>query len=117
MTRGQRIKSKREELNISLTDFSKKVNVSKQTLYKYENDIVTNIPYDKIVEISNALDVTPGYLMGWEDTENSTAASETLINLYIKNEQDREFMELYHKASPELRQAVLAALKSATQDS
>ena len=48
-------------------DLAKAVNSSKQTIYKYENDIVTNIPYDKIILLAKALNTTTAYLMGWED--------------------------------------------------
>ena len=113
MTRGQRIKAKREELNIPQTDFAKRVNISKQTLYKYENDIVTNIPYDKVVEMANALGVTPAYIFGWE----GPSAEERLLNAYINNAQDQEFLDLYHKADPVIRQAVLNFLRNAPHDS
>lgn len=69
MTKGQRIRLRREELNISQTDLAEKIDVSKQTLYKYETDIVTNIPSDKIEAIAKILDTTPGYIMGWEDSD------------------------------------------------
>lgn len=65
MTKGQRIRQKREELNISQTDLANKINVSKQTLYKYENDIVTNIPSDKVEILAKELDTTPAFIMGW----------------------------------------------------
>ena len=113
MTRGKRIKLRREELNIPQTDFAKRVNISKQTLYKYENDIVTNIPYDKVVEIAAALDVSPAYIFGWEENE----PEERLLNAYINNAQDQEFLDLYHKADPVIRQAVLNFLKNAPHDS
>lgn len=48
MTVGERIKYVREQAGISQVDFAVRMNVSKQTLYKYENNIVTNIPSDKI---------------------------------------------------------------------
>lgn len=66
MTKGQRIKYKREELNISQTDLANQIGVSKQTLYKYENDIITNIPSDIIEKLSLKLNVSPAYIMGWE---------------------------------------------------
>jgi len=65
-TKGQRIKSKRESLNISQTDLAKLIGVSKQTLYKYENDIITNIPSNIIERLSEHLECTPAYLMGWD---------------------------------------------------
>mgnify|MGYP002974353835 CR=1 FL=1 len=43
MTTGERIKEVRNKLGISQVDFADKINVSKQTLYKYENNIITNI--------------------------------------------------------------------------
>lgn len=67
MTIGDRIKCEREKKNISQTDLAKAISVSKQTLYKYENNIITNIPSDKIEKISEILDITPTYIMGWND--------------------------------------------------
>lgn len=70
MTKGQRIKIKRESLNISQTDLAKKCDISKQTLYKYENDIVTNIPSDVIEKLASNLGCSPAYIMGWKDFES-----------------------------------------------
>ena len=69
MTIGERIKKKRIESGFSQVDFANKIDVSKQTLYKYENNIITNIPSDKIEAISKVLNPSPMYLMGWEDLE------------------------------------------------
>lgn len=71
MTIGERIKSIRENLHISQVDFADKINVSKQTLYKYENNIVTNIPSDKIEAIASIGNTSPAYIMGWEDDKTS----------------------------------------------
>lgn len=67
MTVGDRIRKEREAINMSQTDLAEKVNISKQTLYKYEMNIITNIPSDKIEYIARTLNVSPAYLMGWED--------------------------------------------------
>ena len=40
--------------------------MSRQTIQRYESGVIGNIPYDKIEGIAKALNVTPGYLMGWE---------------------------------------------------
>ncbi len=67
-TIGQRIRNLRcNKLGISQVAFADAINVSKQTLYKYENDIITNIPSDKIEAIAEVCNVSPAYLMGWED--------------------------------------------------
>lgn len=65
-TKGERIKEAREKIGMSQTDMADRIGVSKQTLYKYENDIITNIPSDKIEEISALTGVSPAYIMGWE---------------------------------------------------
>ena len=84
MTKGQRIKQRRSDLNLSQSDVAKKIGVRKQTLYKYENDIVTNIPSDKIEKLASALDTTEAYLMGWDT--NSTI--DYMVSLrHIKEEK------------------------------
>ena len=66
MTVGERIRALRERLGISQVDFATKINVSKQTLYKYENNIITNIPSDKIEAAAQVGSISPSYLMGWD---------------------------------------------------
>lgn len=66
-TKGARIKKAREKIGMSQTDMAEKIGVSKQTLYKYENDIITNVPTDKIEAISRLAGVSPSYIMGWEN--------------------------------------------------
>lgn len=73
MTIGDRIKQIRELKNIGQTELAEKISVSKQTLYKYENNIVTNIPSDKIEALAKELSTTPGYLMGWNVSETKPA--------------------------------------------
>ena len=94
MTKGQRIRSLRETLMISQTDLAEKIQVSKQTLYKYENDIVTNIPSDKIEALAVELNTTPSYLMGWPGDEEA-------ISFYAQ----------YLSLSPEKQSAFLSYLK------
>ncbi|MBC5685597.1 helix-turn-helix transcriptional regulator [Roseburia sp. NSJ-9] len=70
MTIGERIKEVRTRLGISQVSFADKIGVSKQTLYKYENNIITNIPSDKIEAIAKVSGYSPSYLMGWEEPED-----------------------------------------------
>lgn len=73
-TIGTRIKEAREKVALSQTDMAERIGVSKQTLYKYENDIITNIPSDKIEAISKLTGVSPAYIMGW-DTQTTNRAN------------------------------------------
>ena len=70
MTKGERIKALREAAGMSQTKMASRINVSKQTLYKYENDIVTNIPSDKIEAIAEVTGTTPAFIMGWQGADN-----------------------------------------------
>lgn len=79
MTIGERIRKKREDAGISQTDLADAIDVSKQTLYKYENNIITNIPSDKIEKISKILDISPVYIMGWDE---SYYLGENLQNIF-----------------------------------
>lgn len=105
MTKGQRIKQKREELNISQTDLANQVGVSKQTLYKYENDIVTNIPSDVIERLSFRLQCDPSYIMGWDLPKEVDADPRDMEKAY-------DLYERYRNAIPEVQAAVETLLKS-----
>lgn len=81
MNIGEKIKCRREILGLSQTELAKKINSSKQTLYKYENGIITNIPSDKIELLATVLETTPAYLMGWDDnlTEDNAIFTASLL--------------------------------------
>ena len=65
---GKRIKDLRNSIGMSQVEFADKIGVSKQTLYKYENDIITNIPSDKIEAAAKLCGASPAALMGWTDS-------------------------------------------------
>ena len=64
---GDRIKHKREELNMSQEELAGKVGYkSRSSINKIECD-GRGLPQSKIVAFAKALETTPAYLMGWED--------------------------------------------------
>lgn len=67
MTIGNRIKDARIRKGLSQEELAKAINSTKQAIYKYENEIVTNIPMDKVEKLALILGTTPAYLMGWEE--------------------------------------------------
>lgn len=100
MSIGQRIKAARERRDMTLDDVAKLCNTTRQTIYKYENEIVTNIPYDKIVLLSQALDVSPSHLFGWEEKKNSpgepqlTEGEKAILELFRRVPEDRQELVL-----------------------
>ena len=74
MDKGQRIKHLRELKHISKTDLAEMIGTSKQNLYKYENGIITNIPSDKIELMAQIFNVSPCYIMGWDQSTDERRA-------------------------------------------
>ena len=101
MTVGDRIRTTRKREGISQTDLAQKMGVIKQTLYKYETGIVTNIPSEKIEAAAAALGVTPGYLMGWEEQDADSVS-------YVRH---RAINDLLDKLSPEDLQMVEGVIR------
>lgn len=77
MTTGERIKKLREHRGLTQSALGEAIGESKQTIYKYESSIITNIPLSNIEALADALSVSPAYLVGWNsdnsrDTSNPT---------------------------------------------
>lgn len=77
-----RISHKKTELNLSYQDMSDKTGLSKSTLQRYITGDIRNLGLDKLEILAKALDVTPGYLMGWED-ENEDPILENIPGIIL----------------------------------
>lgn len=73
MTTGQRMKKRRKEIGLSAEKVAEILKVSPATIYRYENGEIEKVPGDRLGPIANALQTTPGYLMGWESISGSPA--------------------------------------------
>ena len=113
MDKGRLLKLLREAKQIRLTRAAELVGVSKQTLYKYENNIVTNIPSNVIEKLASLYDTTPGYIMGWEEVEvtiDKASDQEAIINAYYQKlvrmsikDRELELINKYRAASQEVQ--------------
>jgi transcriptional regulator with XRE-family HTH domain len=77
MNKAERFKRLRLLNDLTMEELAKKLHVSKSTIYKYENSIITNIPSDKIEMMSVIFNVSPSYLLGWVEND---AFSKDLAN-------------------------------------
>lgn len=68
MEMGEKIKYHRLKLNMTLEELGDKVGVGKSTVRKWENGMIANMKRDKIAKLAKALNVSPGYLMGWTES-------------------------------------------------
>lgn len=70
MSLGEKVKLKREELNLSQEELAEKMNYkSKTSIHKIEVGI-TDLPLSKVKELAAVLKTTPAYLMGWEEDKS-----------------------------------------------
>lgn len=71
----KRIKRRREELGLTQEELATKMGYkSRSSINKIEMG-ENDIPQSKIVQFAAALDTTPAYLMGWEDTPSPVASN------------------------------------------
>lgn len=91
----ERMKNRREELNMSYQTLADKVGISKSTLQRYETGNIKNMPVDKLEAVADALMVSPAYLMGWEEKQPTTIAAHFDGDEFTEDELDeiRQFAE------------------------
>lgn len=74
MNIGERIKKIRKQKKLTLVELGEKIGLKKSTISRYEkNDI--NIPSDKLEKIAHALNISPQYLLGFEEVQNDIDTS------------------------------------------
>jgi repressor LexA len=76
---GVRIRERRKDIGMTQEELGKRVGVTKATINKYETGIVVNMKRPTIEHIAQALDVPPGYLMGWTDNTTSVQTNNGVI--------------------------------------
>ncbi len=88
---GNKIKSRRIELDISQDELAEKIGyTSKSTISKIESG-KTDVARDKVVEIAHALQVSPAYLMGWEEEQSCYNSRIKFEGMYSSN-NTKEFL-------------------------
>ena len=78
MTQGERIRLFREKKGLTLEELGKRSNTTPQTIYKYESNIVTNIPYDRLLILAKVLEVEPWEILGWEAPKKQITKADNL---------------------------------------
>lgn len=61
------VRNRRSELGITLEEVGKIVGVSKATVQRWESGAIKNVRRDKIEKLAKALQISPAYLMDWEE--------------------------------------------------
>lgn len=134
MTKGERIKARREALGLSVGELATRLNKNRATIYRYENGDIEDMPITVLEPLAKALNTTPAYIMGWEeepldfesllnalnqarskpDSPEIAEAVEKLINpepRVVIMGYDGRRMEFTDKASIDFFESVAEALK------
>ena len=99
MNMGERIKELRISKGYTQEELGKRLGLKKAAIQKYENGDVENIKRSKIKLLADVLDVTPSYIMGWEEptatlkhqpTEELTEVERKLIFSYRNLSHDNK---------------------------
>lgn len=64
---GQKIKQRRKQLNMSADDVANLLNISRSTVFRYENGRIRKVPADILEKLAEILLTTPAYLIGNHD--------------------------------------------------
>jgi transcriptional regulator with XRE-family HTH domain len=115
MELGTKIKQLRLRANLTQEELAIACGTTKQTIHKYETGIISNIPASKIKLMSDKLNTTPAYLMGWEYSEKK---NDIISDVILRLRSDDEFLkavESMYKLSPEQLSAVLPILQALKQ--
>lgn len=84
---GLKIFNARKNLQMSRVDLGKKVNLHESTIKRYEDGHIKSLDIEKLKEFAYALNISPAYLMGWEEntefkTDNvSTFTQEEILHI------------------------------------
>ena len=100
MTVGDRIRQTREDKDITQTKLAQMIGLSdKSSISKIEKS-GDDVSLKNIERIAEALNVTPSYLMGWNDMPNQLSIYDLDENYQITNESINEnFERMYYNKS------------------
>ena len=100
---GERIKELRKIANLSQEELGRRVGLQRAAINKYERGMVTNIPLAVIEKLAQVLDVSPTYIVGWDDTSPNPLSTEVKILQGVKQfygDDVIDLMESYTELSP-----------------
>ena len=78
MTIADRIRNRRIELGLSVDDLADRLHKNRATVYRYESNYIKTYSPDVISSLADALQTTPAYFYGYEDSEPDMFQSDDL---------------------------------------
>lgn len=89
----QKIKNRRIELNLLLSDVAEAVGVNISTVSRWEAGEIANMGRDKVVKLAKVLKISPAVIMGWDENiefhrslDIESRFNDMLVELSIRND-------------------------------
>jgi transcriptional regulator with XRE-family HTH domain len=82
MTTGERIRTRRKQLGMSVDDLAAKLGKNRATIYRYESDTI-EMPASLLKPLADALDTIPDELMDWGDLLVSEMERQDKMNEFL----------------------------------
>lgn len=98
--KGSIIKKLREGADMAQEQLAQKLDVTKQTIFKYEKNIITNIPSDKIEQLADIFGVSPLVILGRKSIDEDNLCK-----------FDQRLIDAYHAADPSTQKVIRIMLK------
>ena len=110
---GERIKIRREQLNMTQSELAKKVGyTSRSSVAKVEAN-ANGMVQSKLTAFAEALQTTPAYLLGWEE-EIPNKNEDAVSDIFIRMRTDSKFLEatqMLYNLNEEQLNAVITMLQ------
>ena len=74
----------RLQQGLSIDDLAYRLGKNRTTIYRYENGDIENLPLGILDSLAEALNTTPAYLMGWENSSSNYTVHEAYESLEPK---------------------------------
>lgn len=81
---GRKLFNARKKKEMSRACLGKMVNLHESTVKRYEDGQIKTLDIEKMKEFANALDITPEFLMGWEEEVGNTETDSSYLTVYGK---------------------------------
>ena len=96
-TLGKRIRAQRIRIGMTQDDLAEKLLIPKASVSAYENDRI-DIKGSRIVELAEALGVSPNYLLGFTEEENPVLDDIIEALRKIKNQNTLDILKIQIEA-------------------
>jgi len=110
MDTGEKMKMLRLQQGLTLEEVGDRVGVGKSTVRKWESGQIANMKRDKIALVAKALGTTPGYLMGWDESDPLKAEP-----VQMNGPEITETVRLMSLLPTEVQKQVLDLVRTLTQ--